>query len=80
MKTVNIEANPKVTPTILPTIEFKAPNNDDYVDHEEVIINYINNDGEVFASENRRVIRIIDAENGSRAWFEAYLGTPAKRD
>jgi hypothetical protein len=77
MKTINIEANPKVNQTILP-VEFKMPYNDSLKDHELVQINFVDNDGNVFASAYRHVIRFIDAENGESAWFEAYIGKPRR--
>jgi hypothetical protein len=77
MKTINIEANPLVTQTITP-IEFQMPANDSLADHELVQINFVNNEGKVFASAERHVIRFIDAENGEPAWFEAYVGKPTR--
>lgn len=78
MKTVNIEANPLVKQTIDPSIEFQMPTNDAFADHEEIRINYVGNDGRAYASAIRNVIRIIDAENGQHAWFEAYKGRPSR--
>jgi hypothetical protein len=78
MKSVNIEANPLVTKTIITSIDFQAPANDSYEDYEVVLVNFVDNHGKIFASDQRHVIRFIDAENGDPAWFEAYLGYPSR--
>jgi hypothetical protein len=43
-----------------------------------VIVNYVDNNGKIFATAIRQIIRTIDAENGQPAWFEAYLKHPSK--
>ena len=78
MKTVNIDANPLVKQTVDPSIEFQMPTNDAFADHEEIRINYVDNEGRAYASAIRKVIRIIDAENGQPAWFEAYIGRSSR--
>jgi len=78
MKYVNIQANPLVNKTIPTSVDFQAPTNDAYADHEKVIVNYVDNNGKIFASAIRQIIRTIDAENGQPAWFEAYLKHPSK--
>lgn len=78
MKTVNLDANPLVKQTVDPSIEFQMSTNDAFADHEEIRINYVDNEGRTYASAIRNVIRIIDAENGQPAWFEAYLGRPSR--
>ena len=38
MKSINIEADPLVTKTITSSIDFKAPANDSFADHEQVMV------------------------------------------
>lgn len=79
MKTVNIDANLLVKQTVDPSIEFQMPTNDAFADHEEIRVNYLDNEGRTYPSPSRKVIQIIDVENGQPAWFDAYLGRPAGR-
>lgn len=60
------------------SVDFQMPNNDAFEDHEIIKINFVDNDGKIFASAKRHVIRFIDSENGEQAWFETYLGKPSR--